>query len=93
MGLITAPSDARTAGTLTQTLQLSAATADMSQCPWYTAEPELVLVLMMTARPSCQLTLSASHLGSAINPPPDINLFQLFTGWQNKHGIPVMEVV
>ena len=37
MGLITAPSDARTAGTLTQTLQLSAATADMSQCPWYTA--------------------------------------------------------
>ena len=56
--------------------------------------PELVLVLaMMTGRPSCQLTLSASHLGSAINPPPDINLFQLFTGWQNKHGIPVMEVV
>ena len=30
---------------------------------------------------------------ATINLPLDINLFQLFTGWQNKHGIPVREVV
>ena len=30
---------------------------------------------------------------ATINLPLDINLFQLFTGWQNKHGIPVREAV
>ena len=41
-------------------------------------------------------TLHKSYLSiwAAINSPPDINLFQLFTAWQNKHSqFSVVEVI
>ena len=61
-----------------------------------TFPPPKILHMFATHWGQClnvEMLKSYLPIRAAINSPRDINLFQLFSGWQNKHSIPVVEVV